>query len=195
MSASTRTPTGGTISIKDCLITMGNAGTSTQNMVILSSYAADGYLGLTEIYGGPITSAPYKMTDYYDIQGIIDYTLEYDNIDPLTGSITTTIYELTTGNDYNLGVQTDSNPTANWPMGSVPLSGGCTTPSGIQWHYRYVAVVIEVTNFRMSNMDVFLDTNLIGHIPPGTGAYLFDNAGAGYLSSYASPLVIKLQGI
>lgn len=195
MSATTRTPTGGTISINDCVITMGNSAGTLQNMVALSTADAEGSYGLTQIYGGPVSASYFKMTDYYDIQGQIDYQVEYVNIDSSTGSITTAFIEKVTGNDWNLGVLTDTGGSSNWPNNIVAVTAGCTVPSGTQWHYRDLAISIEVNNFRMSMLEVYLDTNLIGTIPTGTGAYLFDNGGVGYHSSYGSPLSVKLVGI
>ena len=50
MAVSTRTPTGGTISINDCVITMGNSAGTLQSMKKLHTRPAEGDFGFAEIY-------------------------------------------------------------------------------------------------------------------------------------------------
>ena len=195
MAVSTRTPTGGTISINDCVITMGNAAGTLQSMKKLTTGAAEVDYGFSELYGGPTIATPYPMTSYYDIQGIIEYQISYDNINILTGSINVLFVEYITGYNYTVAQDMVVSPgTGYWPTGvNGPINGAMTVPSSTQWHYRRMGVVVEVTNMRNAAIDVFLDTNYVGTIP-GSGGWTFDNGGNGYNSSYGSPLDVRLLG-
>lgn len=194
MAVSTRTPTGGTISINDCVITMGNTAGTLQSMTKLHTGAAEGDFGFSQLYGGPTVTTPYYMTGYYDIQGIIEYGIVYGNINAATGSIDTRFVEKITGNDYVLAQDLQTTFSPYWPNGMVsPLTGGITVPSNTQWHYRRMGIRIEITNMMNAAIDVFLDTNYIGTVT-GPGVWVFDNGGNGYNSSYGSPLQVRLQG-
>jgi hypothetical protein len=174
---------------------MGNAAGALQSMKKLTTGAAEGNFGFAEIYGGPTTATPYPMTSYYDIQGIIEYQITYDNIDPSTTSINVLFVEYITGYNYTVAQDMVMSPgTPYWPSGvNGPIFGAITVPSGTQWHYRRMGVVVEVTNMRNAVIDVFLDTNFVGTIP-SSGSWTFDNGGNGYNSSYGSPLDVRLQG-
>jgi hypothetical protein len=193
MAASTRTPTTGAISIQDCNITMNQTSTANRSMSKLSTGTADGDKGFVEIFGGPGGSTPHSMSDYYDIRGVIDYQIRYDNIDPGTGIIQTKVWEVTTGNGYNLGSLVDTFPSANWPNGTFVFVTGVSTPSGQPWHYKFIAFEIYIQGMLNPGIDVFIDTNPCGNIPMD-GTWTFDNGGAGYPNSYDSPLEIYLFG-
>jgi hypothetical protein len=193
MSASTRTPTSGNISIRDCNLSMNQTATSNRGMDKLSIGTADADKGFYEIYGGPSGTTPYSMSDYYDIRGVIDYQVTYKNIDSNTTQIATKVYELTTGSNYSLGSQIDNFPSSNWPNGTVVFTSGVTTPTGQPWHYRYIATEIRTSGMKNPTIDVFIDGNPVGTIPMD-GSWVFDNGGVGYPNSYDSPLEIYLWG-
>jgi hypothetical protein len=190
--ASTRTPTYGQISIQDCNITMNQTSTAQRGMQALSIGTADNDKGFAEIYGGPAGTTPYSMSDYYDIRGVIDYQVRYDNIDINTIQIITKVIDYTSGLVYSLGSMVENSGTANWPNGTSPITGP-STPSGQQWHYKFIAVEIRVTGMKNPAIDVFVDTNPMGTIPMD-GLYLFDNGGGGIPNSYDTPLEVYLFG-
>ena len=179
--ASTRTPTGGTISMLDLDKSITDVWSTPQSIQDLSSYNSQDFnpggppYGFAFCYGHPGVGTPIKLSDYYDLIGWVDYTAEAININNV---------------DF---IFVNFNPTngSNGPApATVVLSiPNNTLPNGVVKepgaHWETLMFQVEVGNMTGSSFDVYFDGHYVDTIN-NSGIYSYDNGGLGFTNGYGS---------
>jgi len=180
--SSTRTPTGGTISMSDLDKSITNAWSSPTSNQNLSDYNTQDFNtgsapnGFAYCYGNTGVGTPIRLTDYFDILGYVDYEVRANNLTTVSGMVTV---------DFN-----PMNGSNGAPPNQLQISvANGQLPTGVARdfgaHWETLQFQVTVAGMGGGSFDVYFDGSYIDTIIMD-GIYVYDNGGLGYTNGYGA---------
>lgn len=179
--ASTRTPVAGTISMSDLDKSITQGWTSNLSPQSLETYETNDFNsgttpnGFAYCYGTPGVAAPHRISEYYDILGIVNYRIEAINVGGSVNNISVSINPMNGSNGTPPGPLTLDTGTATLP-------NGLAQDEGAHWETLQFTVTVAMGG---GSFDVYYDGTYIDTITLG-GIHVYDNGGAGYANAYGT---------
>ena len=179
---SIRTPlTPAAISMRDLDRSIVRGWTTETSPQDMQSYATQDFNtgtspnGFAYCYGNPGAATPYRLNNYYDVLGYIDYQIEAVNLNNVN-TVMVDFNPMNGSNGATPGTQMLSIGTGSLPNGVVREEGA---------HWETLQFVVTVAGLTSGSFDVYFDGTYIDTITVD-GIYVYDNGGLGYTNAYGS---------